>query len=870
MFRRHSVVASTERPELPLSAFQRRRLAGTWVLPFRDAILPLIDEQSFAPFYHERIGAPNRSVAVVLGILLLKDIFALTDQQALDQFTFDLRWHIALDIVEAPVSCCQKTLHNFRVLLREHEKARLTFENLTDKLIGLVGLDTSRQRLDSTHCRSNVAILKRLGLFCQTIELFLRRLRCCQASDYDSVPESVRRRYHTAKGQRARYHGAASALGRRRLAVVARDLFRLLQLFGTRPDLADWPELTNLKRVLAEQCERTEQPQQPEADDDDHALGSVPVRLRQPKEVSASSLQTPHDPDVTYGKKGQGYEVQICETFGNKNKGEAEAEKPSTVIEADTSACPALVATNKLEIGKEQPSNPATADVSSSPKGKAEAEAAADKPSTGTESDDSGCPPLVAQDKVEIEKEPPSRATEKDASACPTKDESGAAEDKLRACPDTDISACPPQVDQNRGEIGEEQPSPLTTADVSSCPKDKHETEAREDKLRAGTEVETEKLSTGTETDVSVGPPLVSQNKVEVGKDPPNRATATDAATCFKDEGETAADKLRADTEAANAACPPLVTRNKDETGADNLSADTQANASARPPLVAQSESKAGKEQPSTAIAVDASSCPTGKPGAEKSCPNKPELITHVEVTPSCQNDIRRTMPILKALAERKLLPEDLEADSNYTNSEVIQEARELGTEVNGPVMGSKELPKKGEVTLGDFRVDLPEASNSRCPAGQPLSRQEVSEKGRVSLAVLVTTCQTCELASRCPMKAGKGKHKDERVAQTSIEELTCEQRRRYETTAEFREKYAWRAGIEATNSEMKRAHGLGQLPVRGQERVKVAVYLKALACNVKRVATYLGRLAQWQVGKCLAEGRAALAAGAALASPTG
>ena len=36
--------------------------------------------------------------------------------------------------------------------------------------------------------------------------------------------------------------------------------------------------------------------------------------------------------------------------------------------------------------------------------------------------------------------------------------------------------------------------------------------------------------------------------------------------------------------------------------------------------------------------------------------------------------------------------------------------------------------------------------------------------------------------------------------------------------------------------SELKRAHGLGRLRVRGGRRVRLAVYLKALACNFKRM----------------------------------
>ena len=59
---------------------------------------------------------------------------------------------------------------------------------------------------------------------------------------------------------------------------------------------------------------------------------------------------------------------------------------------------------------------------------------------------------------------------------------------------------------------------------------------------------------------------------------------------------------------------------------------------------------------------------------------------------------------------------------------------------------------------------------------------------------------------------------------------------RRAESDGQWRKRYGLRAGIEGTNSELKRRHGLGRFRVRGGERVQLAVYLKALACNVKRM----------------------------------
>ncbi|MFC2060261.1 transposase [Chloroflexota bacterium] len=60
--------------------------------------------------------------------------------------------------------------------------------------------------------------------------------------------------------------------------------------------------------------------------------------------------------------------------------------------------------------------------------------------------------------------------------------------------------------------------------------------------------------------------------------------------------------------------------------------------------------------------------------------------------------------------------------------------------------------------------------------------------------------------------------------------------RLRAEASGEFSQRYAVRAGIEGTNPELKRAHGLGHRRVREGRCVRLAVYLKALACNIKRM----------------------------------
>ena len=139
---------------------------------FQSRALPLIDEKRFASMYCEDNGRPNRVVQTVFGVHILKDLFNLTDEEALEELEFNLLWHHALQLTleEAPP---QKTLHNFRARLMAYDGGRVAFQETTDQIIVALGIRTGKQRLDSTHIMSNIAILTWLGLFCETIRSFL-------------------------------------------------------------------------------------------------------------------------------------------------------------------------------------------------------------------------------------------------------------------------------------------------------------------------------------------------------------------------------------------------------------------------------------------------------------------------------------------------------------------------------------------------------------------------------------------------------------------------------------------------------------------------------------------------------------------------
>ena len=286
MFRIRDPQESLWQSQFLVTPKKAKRLERSWAEVFRNEALPLIDEERFAPMYCVDNGRPNRAVQTVLGVHLLKEMFNLTDDEALEQLEFNLLWHHALRLDIEETHLPQKTLHNFRVRLMQHDGGRLAFQETTDRIIQALGIRTGKQRLDSTHIMSNIATLTRLGLFCETMRLFLRALRWAHPELRPGVPEGLLGRYLKEEDEATHYEDARTGEGRRRLSVCARDLYRLVDRFhGTTA--AQLEEYRLLERLLREQCHvGKHQDGRPRDDDDDAGECKVPVALKDPKQVS--------------------------------------------------------------------------------------------------------------------------------------------------------------------------------------------------------------------------------------------------------------------------------------------------------------------------------------------------------------------------------------------------------------------------------------------------------------------------------------------------------------------------------------------------------------------------------------------------------
>ena len=253
MFQTREPQESLWQSEFLITPRKARLMRRSWAEVFRNEALVLIEEERFAPLYSPDMGRPNRAVQTVLGMLVLKEMFDLTDMEALEELEFNLLWHHALRLEMEEAHLAQKTLHNFRVRLMEHDGGRLAFCETTDRMIEALGLGTGRQRLDSTHVMSNIAVLTRLGLFCETVRVFLLAVSREHPGLGEGIGDGLAQRYLKETGEASGYEDARSGEGRRRLSVCARDVYRLVHRFrGTA--VAKLEEYGLLERLLGEQC----------------------------------------------------------------------------------------------------------------------------------------------------------------------------------------------------------------------------------------------------------------------------------------------------------------------------------------------------------------------------------------------------------------------------------------------------------------------------------------------------------------------------------------------------------------------------------------------------------------------------------------
>lgn len=280
-----------------------------WHNQFHKQVYLRIDEIIFKVLFNETTGAPNSSISLLVGMMIIKEAFGWSDAQLFEQCRFNLLTRSALGLInmndDVPT---ESTYYLLRKRIYDYQKQggldllAKNFEHITQGQIKDFEVNGHNIRMDSKLIGSNIAYFSRYEVIHQTLCRFYKTLN---KSEIKSISEPFRNQLEeisTEEPLKTVYRSTREEI-KSRSQSLGILIFSLLKLFSN--NITEQYQL--LQRVFDEQYKITEEHQ---------------IQLRAKEEISSSSIQSPHDPDSAYRQKGdqkvKGYSVNITETASDE------------------------------------------------------------------------------------------------------------------------------------------------------------------------------------------------------------------------------------------------------------------------------------------------------------------------------------------------------------------------------------------------------------------------------------------------------------------------------------------------------------------------------------------------------------------------
>jgi transposase len=214
-----------------------------------------------------------------------------------------------------------------------------------------------------------------------------------------------------------------------------------------------------------------------------------------------------------------------------------------------------------------------------------------------------------------------------------------------------------------------------------------------------------------------------------------------------------------------------------------------------------------------------------------------PHLITHVETTVATTQDPTVLPSIHQDLAEKEILPQQHLVDLGYTSAQLITSSqRDYQIDLFGPVaLNAKWQAKEGlGFDLSHFRVNW-KRKVVYCPQGKRsrLWKNSHDSYGKPIIHVEFRKrhCSACPVRSQCT-RAPVNPRGLTLMVQEDYEALANARIR--QKTAEFKQQYSLRSGIEGTISQGVRGFELRQSRYIGLAKTRLQHILTAAAINLE------------------------------------
>ena len=290
-----------------LTAREQKALENSWAKVFADEIFPAIDEKRFSVLYSDNASRPNTPVNVIVGALIIKELFDYSDDEMVENLMLDFRFQYALHTTsfeEQPLS--DKTLTRFRKRCYDYETLynkdlyHDCVKDLSASIAKLMKINGKVRRMDSMMIESNIRRLSRMELIYTCISKLAVHIN---KRDNSALPDDLKHYLDPNDYNKVIYHQRSTDADER-IRQLLTDADSLLTLCGS--DYHDTTEYDLFVRCLAEQT----------------VVENEKRRLRTKEDggMKSTMMQNPPDPEATFrkkaGKEHRGYVANLEESVG--------------------------------------------------------------------------------------------------------------------------------------------------------------------------------------------------------------------------------------------------------------------------------------------------------------------------------------------------------------------------------------------------------------------------------------------------------------------------------------------------------------------------------------------------------------------------
>ena len=290
-----------------LTAREQKALEKSWAKVFADEIFPAIDEKRFSVLYSDKASRPNTPVNVIVGALIIKELFDYSDDEMVENLMLDFRIQYALHTTsfeEQPLS--DKTLSRFRKQCYDYETLHSKdlyhdcVKYLSNSIAKMMGNSGKVRRMDSMMVESNIRKLSRMELIYTCIAKLAIYMNKINGS---ALPDDLKHYTDPNDFNKVIYHQRSTDADER-IKQLLMDADKLLALCESGYNNSTEYDL--FVRCLSEQT----------------IVENENRRLRTKEDggINSAMMQNPSDPEATSrskaGKEHRGYAANLEESVG--------------------------------------------------------------------------------------------------------------------------------------------------------------------------------------------------------------------------------------------------------------------------------------------------------------------------------------------------------------------------------------------------------------------------------------------------------------------------------------------------------------------------------------------------------------------------